>query len=858
MGKSTSCFKIITCGGDFAENNDVIHVPEPEIKKSNDKKGWSFRKRSERHRVLSNTVIQEATSGLKESPESSGFNFQQPDASIIPEETSTIEYSEEKPQALTPKEHIEEESKCVASKGYTEEKSQLLIPEDSKVPEPVATATNEAEDDANLGESVVVIIQTAIRGFLAHKELGKLKNLVKLQAAVRGHLVRRRALGTLRCIQAIVKMQVLVRARLSQEGPYDEKKRDGKHCGENQSLERSAIKQNATYTSIENLLSNRFARKLMDSTQKTKPIRIKCDPSKPNSAWSWLERWMSVSLSKRPSTTELSIEQPEREKSDNCDFQVTTTVPESFPESNEPKLYVRETLVSSESEENLIAHDAANSKFEACQTTSSTVMDDLEQPQIDNSTSDIKEGEENLITYYATDFKFEACQPTSSSLMDDLEQPQIDNSASDLKQTSQETNSQDQMMQREAHSETEVSCLSSKPEIESEQPKRTTKRFASEQLETEAKKFVFKSRKGSNPAFIGAQTKFEELSSTAYSSISVDSSHQDVGVESNLDTVSSGADTSRSKEPSITENAVLNNRRGQYGDSECWTAVSITSTLDSPDKSEVGTIEYKHGAKVSELENCSSNSINDLDVKENHASAITMPDSSLSIAEQPKKLDDAKGESVSLIVADSPQIGQEPLEGTSDLQRELDSETGNQAYGLSPEASPGSQMIVPASQGTPSSEVSVKAKKKRTDKSSQKRKSLSADKSSPSTPAHDSAARTSTEQLPKDQKNGKIRNSLGSKRPENIDDEPRDSDNSTSLPHFMQATESARAKVNAKNSPRSSPDVQDRDIYIKKRHPLPAANGRQGSPRITRSVAKAQQGAKENGSTNPIHEKWQR
>ncbi|TYJ34918.1 hypothetical protein E1A91_A05G200800v1 [Gossypium mustelinum] len=866
MGKSTSCFKIITCGGDFAENNDVIHVPEPEIKKSNDKKGWSFRKRSERHRVLSNTVIQEATSGLKESPESAGFNFQQPDASIIPEETSTIEYSEEKPQALTPKEHIEEESKCVASKGYPEKKSQLLIPEGSKVPEPVASTTNEAEDDANLDESVVVIIQTAIRGFLAHKELGKLKNLVKLQAAVRGHLVRRHALGTLRCIQAIVKMQVLVRARLSQEGSYDEKKRDGKHCGENQSLqERSAIKQNATYTSIENLLSNRFARKLMDSTQKTKPIRIKCDPSKPNSAWSWLERWMSVSLSKRPSTTELSIEQPEREKSDNCDFQVTTTVPESFPESNEPKLYVRETLVSSESEENLIAHDAANSKFEACQTTSSTacqptssLMDDLEKPQIDNSKSDIKEGEENRITYDTADFKFEACQPTSSSLMDDLEQPQIDNSASDLKQTSQETNSQDQMMQREAHSETEVSFLSSKPEIESEQPKRITKRFASEQLETEAKKFVFKSRKGSNPAFIAAQTKFEELSSTAYSSRSVDSSHQDVGVESNLDTVSSGADTSGSKEPSIMENAVLNNRRGQYGDSECGTAVSITSTLDSPDKSEVGTIEYEHGAKVSELENCSSNSINDLDVKENHASAITMPDSSLSISEQPKKLDDAKGESVSLIVADSPQIGQEPLEGTSDLQRELDSETGNQAYRLSPEASPGSQMIVPASQGTPSSEVSVKAKKKRTDKSSQKRKSLSADKSSPSTPAHDSGARSSTEQLPKAQKNGKIRNSLASTRPENIDDEPRDSDNSTSLPHFMQATESARAKVNANNSPRSSPDVQDRDIYIKKRHSLPAANGRQGSPRITRSVAKAQQGAKENGSTNPIHEKWQR
>lgn len=37
--------------------------------------------------------------------------------------------------------------------------------------------------------------------------------MVKLQAAVRGHLVRNQAVGTLRCVQAIVKMQALVRAR---------------------------------------------------------------------------------------------------------------------------------------------------------------------------------------------------------------------------------------------------------------------------------------------------------------------------------------------------------------------------------------------------------------------------------------------------------------------------------------------------------------------------------------------------------------------------------------------------------------------------------------------------------------------
>ncbi|KDO84782.1 hypothetical protein CISIN_1g045606mg [Citrus sinensis] len=64
----------------------------------------------------------------------------------------------------------------------------------------------------------------------------------------------------------------------------------------------------------------------------------------------------------------------------------------------------------------------------------------------------------------------------------------------------------------------------------------------------------------------------------------------------------------------------------------------------------------------------------------------------------------------------------------------------------------------------------------------------------------------------------------------------------------MQATESARAKIQANNSPRSSPDVQDRDTYIKKRHSLPVANGRHGSPRIQRSLSQAQQGAKGNGT----------
>lgn len=43
--------------------------------------------------------------------------------------------------------------------------------------------------------------------------LHKFKSVVKLQAAVRGHLVRRQAIGTLRCIIAIIRMQAFVKAR---------------------------------------------------------------------------------------------------------------------------------------------------------------------------------------------------------------------------------------------------------------------------------------------------------------------------------------------------------------------------------------------------------------------------------------------------------------------------------------------------------------------------------------------------------------------------------------------------------------------------------------------------------------------
>lgn len=757
MGRSkSSCFKVLPCGhGAGGEDAPVVS----ERKSSGDKRWLGFRKRSTRNRVVTNTIV-----SVSETPSSLSKDLAeaaaQTDSSItaIEKESAVVTWSKEKPSAVV----TWADEKAVAEKAST-----VTWADEKAVAEKASTVTwadekprvNSNGTDGEFGivdvttsfnpdESIVIVIQAAVRRFLARRKLLELKSVVKLQANVRRYLVRKHAVGTLRCVQAIVKMQVLVRtrqARLSLEKDNDSSLR----------LEKGN-KPNVTLVSIEKLLANKFARQILESTPKTKSINIKCDPSRSDSAWKWLERWMMATSLERENLTQKPVSSVKQQDDDMEDMQkqIADTVEGSEPLiSSEPEnisSLLREPTSASESDSKI--PDLA-STYENSQNLLPIRQPDLVSHMEDLPDSGISERQS---------------EPTNNNISG---QPmgffsQVESNSAQYEESLSSQNSNLVSL-----SKVEADSDSFKPELHDEDLT-FAKKSTPQQLQPKELDLMVGSRKQSNPESIAAQTKFENLNSEGNLA---KSTNEDIA-ELELDSLS----TAMFKETEIDN---TKSTMDLVGNADCETELPSLSMIPSP------------GRHKDELVN---------------------------------------GE-----------VKNEMNSGSIDITKpvEQDSEAVVEARkSLSPEAaSPRSHLTVTESQGTPSTQISVNSKKAKPDKSvksvsSQKRRSVSAGRRSPSNLKPESGLRSSLDHLPK---STKLRNSL----------DKTDSGDSSSLPSYMQLTESMRAKANS--SPRSSPDVQDKDTFIRKRHSLPIGNTRQDSFRILRSASQSK------GNDHAPERRWQ-
>ncbi|BAT76597.1 hypothetical protein VIGAN_01462600 [Vigna angularis var. angularis] len=168
--------------------------------------------------------------------------------------------------------------------------AENVLPDNQEIDLVGSTNEEDALDPEKMRlEEAATKAQAAFRGYLARRAFRALKGIIRLQALIRGHLVRRQAVVTLCTMYGIVKFQALVRGgrvRQSNVGSEIHEKYNILNP-----LDGKFVKPIAISTKITKLSANAFILKLFTSSTTIMALRLQYVPGDPNSVLSWLERW---------------------------------------------------------------------------------------------------------------------------------------------------------------------------------------------------------------------------------------------------------------------------------------------------------------------------------------------------------------------------------------------------------------------------------------------------------------------------------------------------------------------------------------------------------------------------------------